>query len=174
MTESLIKLETAVTAAEPVKRGALDDVSTADVLSFIAKHLGEAEPEPLAHLAELVAKHGRVTSMNLLRATIDIERRGGLMTLKEPKRKRTVGGVFFHLAKRALEIEAAKERQKERRRLQAERESTGQGKGQAGGAQNEPNAAPLPKSAVTQPKRPRKGEHSHEPEVMVIRRPKKP
>ena len=36
MTESLMKLEALVTAAEPIKRGAVDDVSVTAVVSFIA------------------------------------------------------------------------------------------------------------------------------------------
>src|SRR5262249_36370565 len=56
----------------------------------------------------IVEKCGVEFAQNLLRETQEIETQGGMM-LPDESRRRTPGGVFFHLARRKMSRELAKE-----------------------------------------------------------------
>src|SRR5271170_2392003 len=68
-----------------------------EVASMIAQTLGETEPIALQQLQRIVWALGRTQSRQLFEQTIQIEENGGLM-LQNGSRRRTPGGVFFHLA----------------------------------------------------------------------------
>lgn len=68
-----------------------------EVASMIAQTLGETEHVALQQLQRIVWALGRTQSRQLLEQTIQIEENGGIM-LQDGSRRRTPGGVFFHLA----------------------------------------------------------------------------
>lgn len=63
----------------------------------IAEALGETEPQPLEQIRRLIRIMGAVFAQELLRETQAVEAAGGLF-LERENRRRTPGGVFFHLA----------------------------------------------------------------------------
>lgn len=66
----------------------------------LADGLGETKREARDAITRLVLSCGATFTSDLYRRTLDVEKDGGLLT-GEGKR-RTVGGVFFHLAKQTL------------------------------------------------------------------------
>lgn len=67
----------------------------------IIKKLGEKNGKAHGQIYRLV-EHGGIDFVEeLLRDTLEIEEQGGLMTL-DGKRRRTIGGVFLHLAKQRV------------------------------------------------------------------------
>jgi PHAX RNA-binding domain len=68
-----------------------------EVASMIAQTLGETEQIARQQLQRIVWALGRTQSRQLFEQTIQIEEHGGLM-LQNGSRRRTPGGVFFHLA----------------------------------------------------------------------------
>jgi len=64
--------------------------------SELAAQLGEIEPIPRKHLKRALRILGPERTQALLDQTMETERNGGLM-LSDGSRRRTPGGVFFHL-----------------------------------------------------------------------------
>ncbi|WP_428267515.1 hypothetical protein [Haliangium sp.] len=72
-----------------------------DTVQRIARALGESEPEPVAIIDRLVTICGDELADELLLEADAVEQAGGLM-LPDGSRRRTKGGVFFHLARQRL------------------------------------------------------------------------
>jgi hypothetical protein len=68
-----------------------------EVAAMIADQLGETEAWPRRNIVIIVRALGRTQSRQLLEQTLQIEASGGMM-LPDNSRRRTPGGVFFHLA----------------------------------------------------------------------------
>ena len=68
-----------------------------EVASVIAQTLGETEHVALHQLQRIVWALGQTQSRHLLEQTLQIEEHGGIF-LQDGSRRRTPGGVFFHLA----------------------------------------------------------------------------
>jgi hypothetical protein len=134
-----------------------EGLEATDVVQFLGDKLGETEPEPLRQIAEAVEKLGPATAIRLLRETLDIEAQGGLMTHAEPQRRRTPGGIYLSLAKMKIE-RVAKAQKEARKRAQQEAEAKAQAQRQA---------------QIVQP-RPKPEKSTKEPEVIILRRPKRP
>ena len=77
------------------------------VAQEIASALGETESKPCAQIAAIIQHCGIEFAQTLLHETQDIESQGGMM-LQNESRRRTAGGVFFHLARRRMSRETAK------------------------------------------------------------------
>ncbi len=73
----------------------------------LADALGETEPQPLAQLRAIVVALGDEAAQSLLEETQPVEANGGLL-LPDGSRRRTPGGVFFHLAYERLTLEQRK------------------------------------------------------------------
>ncbi len=71
--------------------------SQEDVAAMIADQLGETEAWPRRNIVIIVRALGRTQSRQLLAQALQIEANGGMM-LPDNSRRRTPGGVFFHLA----------------------------------------------------------------------------
>jgi hypothetical protein len=67
------------------------------VAATIADRLGETLPGPRKRISQIVWALGRTQACHLLEQTLEIETRGG-MKVASGKRRRSPGGVFFHLA----------------------------------------------------------------------------
>jgi hypothetical protein len=65
-------------------------------VKHIAEQLGERDPQPLKQLHRIVAFLGPEQAVGFLQETMEIEAHGGLM-LPDGSRRRTPGGIFFHL-----------------------------------------------------------------------------
>lgn len=63
----------------------------------ITTWLGETKPGPVYHLSRIVGCFGKERVFALLQKTLEAEAAGGLQTVKGTRR--TIGGVFFSLAK---------------------------------------------------------------------------
>lgn len=70
----------------------------------VAKILGETERTPRRQIAKLVKLIGVEYVDDLVKRTLEIEENGGMMTANG-ERRRTVGGVFFQLARETLSEE---------------------------------------------------------------------
>jgi hypothetical protein len=69
-----------------------------EVAKTLAETLGETEPSVCAQLSMIVKKLGPDQALSFLQETLDIEEKGGMM-LPDGSRRRTKGGVFFHLVR---------------------------------------------------------------------------
>lgn len=67
----------------------------------IGEKLGENEKKPLRQIQRLIELAGEEIVLKLLDDTLEIETQGGMLTL-DGTRRRTLGGVFFHLARQSL------------------------------------------------------------------------
>jgi hypothetical protein len=134
-----------------------EGLQAVDVVDFLGGKLGETEPEPRRQIAEAVDKLGPATAIRLLRETLDIEAQGGLMTHTDPPRRRTPGGIYLSLAKMKIE-RVAKAQKEARKRAHQEAEAKAM-------AQRQVQAPPT---------RPRSDKPSKEPEIIVMRRPRRP
>ena len=76
-------------------------MATEETVSTIAKALGESDEVPLFQIAGVVRVLGEDTAQKLLAETQETEKNGGMM-LPDGSRKRTLGGVFFFLARQKL------------------------------------------------------------------------
>ncbi len=76
------------------------------VAQRIAAALGETTPQPLAHIGRLVAIVGEERVLRFLERAHDVERESGL--LRPDGNRRTLGGVFFKLAKEQTSAEERK------------------------------------------------------------------
>ncbi len=74
------------------------------VVAEIAGLLGEKLPTPKEHIRRLVILRGVDYARKLWEETLAIEENGGMM-LPDNTRRRTVGGVYFHLARIQLSPE---------------------------------------------------------------------
>ena len=74
-----------------------DPISQVDTAMMIAAALEERYPNALAQIIAIVKALGRTQSRELLTKTLEIEANGGMM-LPDNSRRKTPGGVFFHLA----------------------------------------------------------------------------
>ena len=70
--------------------------SQAEVAALIADRLGEIEFTPRASIVQIVKQLGRTQALAILAKTLEVEEQGG-MVLPDGSRRRTPGGVFFHL-----------------------------------------------------------------------------
>ena len=82
-----------VTRSEPKPPKPLDPAA-----QQIATTLGETEPVPLMHIRRIVQTLGPDRALQLLEQAVAVESQGGLMRL-DGSRRRTLGGVFFRLAR---------------------------------------------------------------------------
>lgn len=73
-------------------------LATRQLVAQIAEALGETEPQPLHQIRRLIRVMGADFAQELLRETQAVEAQGGLF-LERENRRRTPGGVFFHLAR---------------------------------------------------------------------------
>ena len=64
---------------------------------MIADQLGETGEEPRAQILTIVRGLGRTQARALLQQALDLEASGGMMVL-DGSRRRTLGGIYFHLA----------------------------------------------------------------------------
>ena len=69
-----------------------------EAVSTIAQQLGETEAEPLKRLKGVVKVLGVEEALALCEQALQVEREGGMLT-KDGSRRRTVGGIFFYLAR---------------------------------------------------------------------------
>lgn len=83
---------------------ATDYMATEETVSTIAKALGESDEIPLGQIGGVVRVLGEELSLKLLEETREIENKGGMM-LPDNSRKRSIGGVFFFLARQKLSHE---------------------------------------------------------------------
>jgi hypothetical protein len=77
------------------------------VATDLANRLGEDQPMPLKLLQSLIYYCGVEIAETCYQETLEIEATGGLMT-KNGKRRRTLGGVFFHLMRERITAEILK------------------------------------------------------------------
>jgi PHAX RNA-binding domain len=82
----------------PKQKKPIDDEEMQQFISTIASWLEETEETPLWYLRKIVRKAGTEQTMALLKEVLEIEQQGGML-IEDQSRRRTVGGVFFYLAK---------------------------------------------------------------------------
>src|SRR6185295_8528851 len=75
----------------------IQEPSVNETALMIAQTLGETEQTACQQVQRIVWALGRTQSHQLLEQTLQIEQNGGIM-LRDGSRRRTPGGVFFHLA----------------------------------------------------------------------------
>jgi hypothetical protein len=75
--------------------------SIRQLVKQIAGALGETEPQPVEQIRRIVKLMGADFAASLLREVQTIEATGGLF-LERENRRRTPGGVFFHLARNRM------------------------------------------------------------------------
>lgn len=124
----------------------------------IAEVLGESAKRPRAQIARIVELKGTEFADGLLADTQRIEELGGMLTL-DGERRRTIGGVFFKLAKDRLDDETRhvifpnwrelKRRADERKKREKEEAAKPKGQKPAG---DKPPSATAPKRTVSKPK----------------------
>jgi len=71
--------------------------SQEETAALIADELGETEELPRAQILSIVRGLGRTQAHDLLQQVREIEASGGIM-LQDGSRRRTPGGIYFHLA----------------------------------------------------------------------------
>jgi hypothetical protein len=69
-----------------------------EIVATIAQQLGETQPHPMFQIRRIVQRLGPETALAFLRETLEIEAAGG-MPVPDGSRRRTPGGVFFHLVR---------------------------------------------------------------------------
>lgn len=74
---------------------------------YIAEQLGETDKKPRRQIAAIVEHCGVEFAETLLKDTLETEANGGMM-LSDQSRRRTAGGVFFHLARGRMPKATAK------------------------------------------------------------------
>ena len=83
--------------AQDVSITELSEPSKEEVAALIAATLGETEESAHKNILHIVRAVGRTHARELLNMTLQTEEHGGLLVPDE-SRRRTPGGVFFHLA----------------------------------------------------------------------------
>src|SRR5262245_59155612 len=83
-------------------------MSSDETVKTIAKALGEVDEGPLAQIKAVADALGDETSLSVLAETEKLEKAGG-MQRSDGKGRRSMGGVFFYLARQKLpkELKAA-------------------------------------------------------------------
>jgi hypothetical protein len=84
-------------STEPIESTSQAVPSRSEVAALIAERLGETAIGPRMQIKRLVGGLGRTQALALLEKTLQMEEQGGMM-LPDGSRRRTPGGVFFHLA----------------------------------------------------------------------------
>ncbi len=69
-----------------------------EIVFFIASHLREPKGQSRHQLYRIVQVLGEEKAVGFMKQAIEIEKNGGMLT-NDKRRKRTVGGIFFHLVK---------------------------------------------------------------------------
>ena len=69
-----------------------------DLTATIAAQLDETEPGPIMQIRRVLRTLGPERTLAFVQQTLDVEARGGMM-LPDGSRRRTLGGVFFHLVR---------------------------------------------------------------------------
>ena len=82
----------------PKQKKPIDDEEMQQFITTIASWLEETEETPLWYLRKIVRKAGTEQTMALLKEVLEVEQQGGML-VEDQSRRRTVGGVFFYLAK---------------------------------------------------------------------------
>lgn len=90
----------------------------------IIARLGEKEPKPVKQIHTIVEKCGTKFAQTLMQDTLKVEAEGGML-ISSGQRRRSIGGVFFHLARNRVSDELREEifynwRVTERRRREYE------------------------------------------------------
>ncbi len=67
----------------------------------IARQLNETEKQALLQIRRTIRIMGEETARDLLRQTLEVEAQGGMVT-NDGSRRRTPGGVYFHLLKQRV------------------------------------------------------------------------
>ncbi len=67
----------------------------------IARQLGETQQQPVVQIRRTIRIMGEETAVDLLRQTLEVEAQGGMLT-NDGTRRRTPGGVYFHLLKQRV------------------------------------------------------------------------
>jgi hypothetical protein len=75
----------------------IDSEELEETLFYISNHLGETEKSALAQIRRIIQVVGPDKALAFLRQAREVERNGGLKT--KAGKKRTIGGVYFHLVK---------------------------------------------------------------------------
>ena len=83
--------------AVSITEQAEQEPSVHETARMIASALGETEQVAQQQIQRIVWALGRTAARRLLKQTLQIEQDGGMM-LRDGSRRRTPGGVFFHLA----------------------------------------------------------------------------
>ncbi|HYU75520.1 MAG TPA: phosphorylated adapter RNA export RNA-binding domain-containing protein, partial [Ktedonobacteraceae bacterium] len=89
-------LYNAAMSEQPPETRTTPNQELAEVTTTIAEQLGETEAAPISQIRRAVKALGTEQALALLKETLSIETQGGLM-LPDQSRRRTPGGVFFHL-----------------------------------------------------------------------------
>lgn len=74
----------------------------------IARQLGETEPKPHYQIARIIMFCGLEFAQEVTEAALQVEAGGGMMTL-DGERRRTPGGIFFHLARERMPDDVCQE-----------------------------------------------------------------
>jgi PHAX RNA-binding domain len=98
MNDDVIEPNVTVSSSVGEKRPSGVDEETQQFVQTVATWLDETEETPLWHIRKVVRKVGTAQTMALLKEVLEIEQNGGLL-IEDQSRRRTVGGVFFYLAK---------------------------------------------------------------------------
>jgi len=88
----------------------LNDQSLAHTIAYLADSLHESDPAVINQLRVILDRHGREYTINTLHRALDLEHNGGLL-IKSGKRRRTIGGIYFHLVKSDHAPEPTRKRQ---------------------------------------------------------------
>ncbi|HYO96154.1 MAG TPA: phosphorylated adapter RNA export RNA-binding domain-containing protein [Polyangiaceae bacterium] len=83
-------------------------MATEETVAHISKSLGEVEETPLTQISEVVRVLGEEGALALLKETLDIEKKGGML-LADGTRRRSPGGVYFQLARKKLPADEKKQ-----------------------------------------------------------------
>lgn len=81
-----------------------DKNTVRDTIKHITETLGETDKKPVQQIKNIVKLCGVDFANNILKETLEVEANGG-MTITNGDRRRTIGGVFFHLAREQMEEE---------------------------------------------------------------------
>lgn len=87
--------------SETLEQTTLTETETRDVVDRIAAQLGETQFKPRRQLTQLVERCGVEFVEKVLKETIEVEANGGVL-VENGDRRRTIGGVFFYLARKHL------------------------------------------------------------------------
>ncbi len=87
--------------SETLEQTTLTETEKRDVVDRIAAQLGETQFKPRRQLTQLIERCGVEFVEKVLKETIEVEANGGVL-VESGDRRRTIGGVFFYLARKHL------------------------------------------------------------------------